>query len=220
MPYSIVLEQIKSHYMSKIKYILLVTLPLLLVACQTDKIKNTNSIQQQWLIHQQDLKQVNVFQVNGSIAYFNDNSRNYGRFLIIQQSADNYEIKLSTPVGTNILTLKASNNYAELIDKNGKSYSDTNVESLMSKISNINIPLDSLHNWLKGFSDDVNADKLDSSGRLVASEFMQNNNKWNLKINNYMTRSYKHKNIDLPSIIELTHGDQRIRLKIDNWVLR
>ncbi|OCG00827.1 lipoprotein insertase outer membrane protein LolB [Gilliamella sp. wkB112] len=206
--------------MHKIKYVLLITLSFLLIACQTNKVKNNTSIQQQWHVHQQDLKQVTAFQVNGSIAYFGDNSRNYGRFLIMQQAVNNYEIKITTPVGTNILTLKANNNYAELIDKNGKSYTDKNVEDLMRKISNINIPLDSLHNWLKGFSDDMNTDKLDNSGRLVATEFMQNNNRWNLKINNYMTRSYKNKNIDLPALIELTHGDQRVRLKIDNWVLR
>ncbi|OCG08783.1 outer membrane lipoprotein LolB [Gilliamella sp. wkB178] len=206
--------------MSKIKYILLVTLPLLLVACQSGKIKNNTSVQQQWQAHQQDLKQVNAFQVNGSIAYFSDSSRSYGRFLIMQQAANNYEIKITTPVGTNILTLKANNNYAEMIDKNGKSYAENNVEDLMRKIANINIPLASLHNWLKGFSDDVNADKLDNSGRLVATEFMQNNNKWNLKISSYLTRSYNNKSIDLPAVIELTHGDQRVRLKIDNWVLR
>lgn len=206
--------------MSKLKYVFLLTLPLLLIACQANKIKDNASIQQKWQTHQQVLTQITTFQVNGGLAYFSDKSRNYGRFLIVQQSNDNYEIKLTTPVGTNISTLKVNNYYAEFIDKNGKTYTDSNVENLMNKISNINIPLNSLHNWLKGFSDDINNDQLDNSGRLVSTEFMQNNKKWNLKITSYMTRSYKNKNIDLPSIIELTHDDQRVRLKIDNWILR
>lgn len=206
--------------MTKIKYIFLIILPLFLVACHSNKIKNTVPIQQKWQEHQQALKQITAYKVNGSIAYFNYNSRNYGRFLIVQNSVDSYEVKFTTPVGSNIFTLKAEPNYVELIDKKGKQYTDNNVENLMKKISNINIPFDSLHDWLKGFSDNTGIDKLDDSGRLASSEFMQNDNQWNLKIPNYMTRKYKNKNIDLPSIIELTHGDERIRLKIENWVVR
>lgn len=206
--------------MSKLKYVFYITFCLLLISCQSSAPKDPRSVQQQWLAHQQDLQQITAFQVNGSIAYFSDNSRNYGRFLIIQQSTNHYEIKLTSPVGSNLLTLNVEPDYAELVDKDGKRYTDENVENLMKKLSKINIPLNSLHNWLKGLSENPNADKLDNSGRLVATEFMQNSNKWNLKIANYMTRSYKNRNIDLPSIIELTHDDERVRLKIDNWILR
>lgn len=206
--------------MTKIKYIFLIILPLFLVACHSNKIKDDVPIQQKWQDHQQVLKQITAFKVNGSIAYFNYNSRNYGRFLIVENSADNYEIKFTTPVGSNIFTLKAEPNSVELIDKNGKQYNDNNVENLIEKISNVNIPFNSLHDWLKGFSDNAEVDKLDDSGRLASSEFMQNENKWKLKIPSYMTRKYKNKNIDLPSVIELSHEDQRIRLKIENWVVR
>ena len=40
----------------------------------------------------------------------------------------------------------------------------------MKKVSNVNIPFNSLHNWLKGYSNSIN-DKLDNSGRLVSTEF-------------------------------------------------
>ncbi|MWN05316.1 lipoprotein insertase outer membrane protein LolB [Gilliamella sp. Pas-s95] len=206
--------------MSKIKYAFIIVLSLFIAACQSTKSQNSTSVKQQWQAHQQNLQQINAFQVNGSIAYMSTKSRNYGRFLITQQSTDNYEVKLTTPVGTNILTLKAEPNYAQLIDKNGESYQDVNVENLMKKISNVNIPLNSLHNWLKGFSDNINADKLDNSGRLISTIFMQGNNKWTLKISSYTNYTYKNKEIYLPAIIELTHDDVVVRLKISNWVLR
>lgn len=206
--------------MRKIKYILLFILPFLLIACQSNKFKDSESIQRQWQIHQQDLKQINAFQVNGNIAYYSTSTRNYGRFFIIQQSVNRYEIKITTPVGTNILSLKVDANYAELVDNDGKHYTDTNVEDLMKKITNINIPFNSLHDWLKGYSNDAYVDKLDKSGRLASSEFMQNDNKWNLKIPSYMTRNYKNRQIDLPSTIELSHGEERVRLKINNWIVR
>ncbi|NUF27139.1 outer membrane lipoprotein LolB [Gilliamella bombicola] len=206
--------------MSKIKYAFIIVLSLFIAACQSTKSQNSTSVEQQWQAHQQNLQQINAFQVNGSIAYMSNKSRNYGRFLITQQSTDNYEVKLTTPVGTNILSLKAEPNYAQLIDKNGESYQDVNVENLMKKISNVNIPLNSLHNWLKGFSDNNNADKLDNSGRLISTVFMQGNNKWALKISSYTNYTYKNKEIYLPTIIELTHDDVVVRLKISNWVLR
>ena len=205
--------------MFKLKYTLII-LPLLLSACHINKNIDNATAEEQWQIHQQDLKQVVAFQVNGSIAHFSDKSRNYARFLILQQSEEMYEIKITTPLGGNIVSLKANSDYAELIDRDGRLYTDRDVESLMRKISNINIPLNSLHNWLKGFSDDTSNIKLDNSGRLASTEFMQNANKWNLTIPNYMTRKFKSRQIDLPATIELKHGDEKIRLKIDNWILR
>lgn len=205
--------------MFKLKYTLII-LPLLLSACHINKNIDNATPEEQWQIHQQDLKQVVAFQVNGSIAHFSDKSRNYARFLILQQSEEMYEIKITTPLGGNIVSLKANSDYAELIDRDGRHYTDRDVESLMRKISNINIPLNSLHNWLKGFSDDTSNIKLDNSGRLASTEFMQNANKWNLTIPNYMTRKFKSRQIDLPATIELKHDDEKIRLKIDNWILR
>lgn len=205
--------------MFKLKYTLII-LPLLLSACHINKNIDNATAEEQWQIHQQDLKQVVAFQVNGSIAHFSDKSRNYARFLILQQSEEMYEIKITTPLGGNIVSLKANSDYAELIDRDGRHYIDRDVESLMRKISNINIPLNSLHNWLKGFSDDTSNIKLDNSGRLASTEFMQNANKWNLTIPNYMTRKFKSRQIDLPATIELKHDDEKIRLKIDNWILR
>ncbi|MWP61839.1 lipoprotein insertase outer membrane protein LolB [Gilliamella sp. Pas-s25] len=206
--------------MSKIKYAFIIMLPLLITACQTTKSQNNTSVAQQWQVHQQNLKQINAFQVKGSIAYISDKSRSYGRFLITQQSTDNYQVKLTSPVGTNILTLNAEPNYAQLIDKHGGSYQDVNVENLMKKISNVNIPLNSLHNWLKGFSDNINTDKLDNSGRLISTIFVQNNNKWTLKIPSYAAYTYKNQKIDLPATIELTHDDELVRLKISDWILK
>lgn len=205
--------------MFKLKYTLII-LPLLLSACHINKNIDNATAEEQWQIHQQDLKQVVAFQVNGSIAHFSDKSRNYARFFIVQQSEEIYEIKITTPLGGNIVSLKANSDYAELIDRDGRHYTDRDVESLMRKISNINIPLNSLHNWLKGFSDDTSNIKLDNSGRLASTEFMQNANKWNLTIPNYMTRKFKSRQIDLPATIELKHDDEKIRLKIDNWILR
>lgn len=205
--------------MTKIKFVLLFILPLMITACQTTKYQSNASIEQQWQSHKQILEQINSFKVNGSIAHTGTKTKNYGRFLIIQQSQDHYEVKLTTPVGTNILTLKSEPNYAELVDKNGGHYNDVNIERLMKKVSNINIPLNSLHNWLKGFSDDNQTDKLDNSGRLASTSFMQNNNKWTLKILSYATYTFKNKKVDLPAIIELSHDDELIRLKISNWTL-
>lgn len=205
--------------MSKIKYAFILVLPFIITACQITKPKDIASIEQQWKTHQQTLEQINTFRVNGSIAQISEKTRNYGRFLITQQSVNHFEVKLTTPIGTNILTLKSEPDFAELINKNGNRYSDTNIENLMKKVSNVNIPFNSLHNWLKGYSNSIN-DKLDNSGRLVSTEFMQNNNKWNLKIPSYSTYTYKNQKIDLPAIIELNHDGENIRLKISNWILQ
>lgn len=205
--------------MSKIKYAFILVLPFIITACQINKPKDTASIEQQWKTHQQILEQINTFRVHGSIAQTSETSRNYGRFFISQQSVNHFEVKLTTPVGTTILTLKSEPDFAELIDKNGNHYKDINIETLMKKVSNVNVPFNSLHNWLKGYSNSLN-DKLDSLGRLASTNFMQNNNQWNLNISKYSTYTYQNQKIDLPAIIELHHNDEHIRLKINNWILQ
>ncbi len=199
---------------------LLLLLPLLLIGCQNTQPKNQLPAQQQWQLRQQDLKQITAFQANGTLAYFSHNGRNYVRFLINQRASDDYQIKLTSPIGTTLLSLTSVADRVELIDKDGKQYVDNNVENLMKRLSNVNIPLNSLHSWLIGLSEDSNQDKLDNAGRLASTTFMQNDNKWDLKILSYMTRNYQNKKIDLPATIELTHDDERVRLKIENWLIR
>lgn len=214
-----------TNQLCKIKHRYLLLFMLFLSGCQTSSPQEQASIQQQWQQHQQELTKISAFQANGSLAYISDTTKSYGRFLIIQSAPNNYEIKITTPVGSSLVTLITQPGYSELIDKNGKRYADQDVENLMFRLTNINIPLKSLHNWLKGLSDNPTADKLDKSGRLASTEFLQDkglqqNNRWNLKITHYMTRNYKNSPIDLPATLELTHKDERVRVKIDNWILR
>ncbi|MDF7669932.1 lipoprotein insertase outer membrane protein LolB [Orbaceae bacterium ESL0721] len=209
----------KNPSIFNLKYIYLFILILFLYGCKS--VLPEAQITEKWQQHQQELKGIKTFQVNGSIALINDRSKSYSRFLLSQFAPDSYKIRLTTPVGTTIATLTAQPNYAELIDRDGRRYSDQNVENLIFRLTKSNIPLKSLHNWLIGLSDNPNSDKLDSLGRLVSTEFIEDNNRWDLKIVSYKSRSYDNgqRELDLPSIIELTNKDQHVRLKIDKWLI-
>lgn len=206
--------------MFNLKSFFFLILSLLLISCQNTQPFDQQRATAQWQNRKQILNKINAFQVNGSIAYFSDKTRNYGRFLITQNAPNDYKIKLTSPIGTNVLTINVTPLRAELINQGGEHYTSQNIESLMNKMSTMNIPFNSLHNWLKGVSNQTHYDKLDNAGRLLSTQFIQNNIQWQLNINNYMTRQYQQKDIDLPATIELKNEHERFRLTINYWILR
>lgn len=206
----------QKQIVSGLKKLSLFTASLYLVACTSTNtpIKSDNPAES-WAAHQVELKQINTFQVNGSLAYFSDKTKHYARFYLNQKSTNDYELKLTTPLGSSFMTLVAKPTYAQLIDQHGQKYNGQNVEQLLSQLTGMNIPLKSLHDWLIGLSDNPDSDKIDQYGRLKQTELQHNNINWQIVISSYTTKG----KTDLPTQIELTHQDERIKLKMNNWTL-
>lgn len=202
----------------KIIYTGCLTITFLLGGCQSIPQNESNlSSQQKWDQNQSLVSQIEQFQVNGSLAYLSDKTRSYGRFFINQQSPQRYQIRLSSPIGSTLFTLDVNEYRAMLIDANGEQYVDSNVEQLMYRLTGINIPLLSLHNWLKGLSNDPQNDVIDEQGRLQQTQIQQANTAWSLYISSYISKNFNNQNVILPSTLELTRQDEKVRLRMDNW---
>lgn len=202
----------------KIIYTGCLAITFLLGGCQSIPQNESNlSSQQKWDQNQSLVSQIEQFQVNGSLAYLSDKTRSYGRFFINQQSPQRYQIRLSSPIGSTLFTLDVNEYRAMLIDANGEQYVDSNVEQLMYRLTGINIPLLSLHNWLKGLSNDPQNDVIDEQGRLQQTQIQQANTAWSLYISSYISKNFNNQNVILPSTLELTRQDEKVRLRMDNW---
>ncbi|RKS87603.1 outer membrane lipoprotein LolB [Orbus hercynius] len=197
--------------------IVMLLIGALLVACANQP--NEQSQQLANKSHQAALSQLINYQATGSLSYITDSTKYYGRFFINQISDNQYQLKLTTPVGTSIFSLTVTPYLAELTDRNGKKYTDENVERLVAKLTGMNIPFKSLHNWFKGVSDNPSKDILDSKGRLSKTMLMQDNQTWLMTITKYDTYSFANKTIDLPAVIELTNQQNQLKMTINNWKL-
>lgn len=198
--------------------IILSSVTLMMIACTTTPKDLTPENQQiAWKMHQQSLSHLTTFQANGSLSYVSGSTKYYGRFFINQASDNEYQLKLTTPVGTSMFSLTVTPYLAELTDKDGKKYIDENVDRLMARLTGMNIPFKSLHNWFKGYSDNPKNDILDSQGRLFKTTLSQSNQSWLLIIAKYETYRAYNTSLDLPSSIELTNKNDTLKVTINHW---
>ncbi|GAA3613592.1 lipoprotein insertase outer membrane protein LolB [Gibbsiella greigii] len=191
---------------------------LVLAACTTTKPSGpaTSPTSPQWRAHEQAVQQISQYQTRGAFAYLSDEKRQYARFFLQQFSPERYRLLLTTPVGSSVLELNVQQNVVQLTDSNGKRYVGDNAEEMIRKLSGMTIPLDNLRQWMLGLPGDATDFTLDSQYRLSKLTYRQGDQSWIVDYQDYNTEVQP----SLPGRLELQQGNQRIKLKMDNWTLK
>lgn len=104
----------------------------------------------------------------------------------------------------------------QLTDNQGKRYVSDNAEEMIRKLTGMAIPLDNLRQWMLGLPGEASDFKLDDQYRLNSLSYQQGNQTWTVDYQDYNNSLTPQ----LPSRLELKQGDQRIKLKMDNWTLK
>ena len=189
---------------------------LVLAACTTTKPSGpaTSPTSPQWRAHEQAVQQLEQYQTRGSFAYLSDQKKVYARFFWQQYSSDRYRLLLTNPLGSTELDLNVQKNVVQLTDNQGKRYVSDNAEEMIRKLTGI--PLDNLRQWMLGLPGEANDFKLDDQYRLNSLTYQQGGQTWTVDYQDYNNSLQPQ----LPSRLELKQGDQRIKLKMDNWTLK
>ncbi len=156
------------------------------------------------------------YQTRGSFAYLSDQKKVYARFFWQQYSPDRYRLLLTNPLGSTELDLNVQKNVVQLTDNQGKRYVSDNAEEMIRKLTGMAIPLDNLRQWMLGLPGEAGDFKLDDQYRLNSLTYQQGSQTWTVDYQDY-NNSLKPQ---LPSRLELKQGDQRIKLKMDDWTLK
>jgi outer membrane lipoprotein LolB len=191
---------------------------LVLTACSINAPKGPGISQDSplWQQHQQDVRQLSQYQTRGAFAFLNDKQKVYARFFWQQTGKDNYRLLLTNPLGSTEMSLTAKSGSATLIDNKGQSYTSTDAEELIGKLTGMPIPLNSLRQWILGLPGDATDYKLDDQARLSEINYTQNGKNWKVVYSGYASNSKP----SLPSNMELTQGSERIKLKMDSWIVK
>ncbi|MEB4676185.1 lipoprotein insertase outer membrane protein LolB [Enterobacteriaceae bacterium G50] len=169
----------------------------------------------QWREHQQEIRKLNQYQTRGAFAYLSDEQKVYARFFWQQTGQDRYRLLLTNPLGSTELSLTAQPGSAQLVDNQGKTYTDVDGEEMIGKLTGMPIPLNSLRQWILGLPGDATDYKLDDQYRLREVNYTQNGKTWKV-----VYGGYNDQKPALPANMELTEGSQRIKLKMDNWIVK
>ncbi|MGL5387695.1 MAG: lipoprotein insertase outer membrane protein LolB [Serratia sp. (in: enterobacteria)] len=190
---------------------------LVLTACTLTKPgPATSPTSPQWLAHEQAVQQLEQYQTRGAFAYLTDQKKVYARFFWQQYTPDRYRLLLTNPLGSTELELNVQKNVVQLTDNQGKRYVSDNPQEMIRKLTGMEIPMDNLRQWMLGLPGDATEFSLDAQYRLNKLTYKQGDLTWVVTYQDYNTDL----KIPLPSRLELQQGDQRIKLKMDNWTLK
>ena len=191
---------------------------LVLTACAINAPKGPGKSPDspQWRQHQQDVRNLNQFQTRGAFAYLSDEQKVYARFFWQQTGQDRYRLLLTHPLGSTELSLTAQPGNVQLIDNKGQTYTATDAEEMIGRLTGMPIPLNSLRQWIIGLPGEATDYSLDDQYRLRELNYTQNGKTWHVTWGGYTSDTKP----SLPANMELNDGSQRIKLKMDNWIVK
>lgn len=191
---------------------------LVLTACSITPPKGPSKSPDspQWRQHQQEVRTLSQYQTRGAFAYLSDQQKVYARFFWQQTGQDRYRLLLLNPLGSTEMELIAQPGSAQVTDNKGQKYTGTDAEEMIGKLTGMPIPITSLRQWILGLPGDATDYKLDDQYRLSEVNYSQNGKTWKVVYGGYDSNSKPA----LPSSLELTEGSQRIKLKMDNWIVK
>ncbi|EOI1119214.1 lipoprotein insertase outer membrane protein LolB [Klebsiella oxytoca] len=191
---------------------------LVLTACAINAPKGPGKSPDspQWRQHQQDVRNLNQFQTRGAFAYLSNEQKVYARFFWQQTGQDRYRLLLTNPLGSTELSLTAQPGSVQLIDNKGQTYTATDAEEMIGRLTGMPIPLNSLRQWIIGLPGEATDYSLDDQYRLRELNYTQNGKTWHVTWGGYTSDTKP----SLPANMELNDGSQRIKLKMDNWIVK
>ncbi|WP_413739013.1 lipoprotein insertase outer membrane protein LolB [Sodalis sp. RH21] len=191
---------------------------LILAACSvhtpTGPAKSQTS--PEWRQHEQSVAQLTHYQTRGSFAYISGSQKVYARFNWQQTGPDRYRLLLTNPLGSTELDLNVQPGMAQVTNNQGKKYISDNPQEMITKLTGMNIPLENLRKWMLGLPGDASDFTLDDRGLLKQVNYDQDGHKWTVTYLGYRDDTQPA----LPANLELHQGEQRIKLKMDNWNLK
>lgn len=191
---------------------------LVLTACTLNAPKGPGKSPDspQWRQHQQEVRALNQYQTRGAFAYISDQQKVYARFFWQQTGQDRYRLLLTNPLGSTELELNAQPGNVELVDNKGKHYTADDAEEMIGKLTGMPIPLNSLRQWILGLPGDATDYKLDDQYRLSEVNYSKDGKNWKVVYSAYDSKTQPA----MPANMELSDGSQRIKLKMDNWIVK
>lgn len=158
------------------------------------------------------VQQARAWEMQGKLAVRTPEDR-FSTNLYWLHSPDRDELKLTTMLGTTVLSLSSQAGLVTL-EVDGKTYQDTDAQRLLTRVSGWSIPIDSLPLWITG--------QLTANDKLLSSDNQQRPIKlinaeqlppWEVEFNRWQTQS----GAEVPRLLELKRDKIRLKLQLNQW---
>ncbi|AZG74432.1 lipoprotein insertase outer membrane protein LolB [Shewanella livingstonensis] len=156
--------------------------------------------------------QAKAWELQGKIAVKTAEEKFSTNLYWLHQPSAN-DLRLTTVLGTTVLTLKTNQGMATL-DVDGKTYRDSNAQDLLTGISGWSIPLDSLPLWITGqigSNDKIVSYNPDGTIKQLISHDAQAN--WSVSFISWQQQG----GALVPKLLKIEREDVQIKIQTNQW---
>ncbi len=195
------------------KRVLLILLPLWLMACSAPQPRPSLSDPAAvWQHHRTQLADVAQWHLLGRLAIQTGGESWYAS-IEWKQLLQDYEIRLTAPLGQGTIRLRGNEKVVELSDTDGRTALDYDPETLLWREFGWKVPVASLRFWVLGLpAPGPEQHELDSNGRL--SRLLQND--WEIHFLDYTS----HQGMVLPRKVFINNHQAEVRLVVNTWQIQ
>lgn len=215
-------------------FILMIVLNLL-IACSTSNSLNSqipNNKKMLWQERQDKLRSLQQINLNGSLSYYDLERKEFVRFTLTFKDKSNYLFRLTSPIGTTLLSLTVSPEQVILKDSEGNKHQGNDPAQLIYQLTQLNLPFDALFDLILGIESNYQALNVNANGEVFQGEVLQgevfqskvfqngnisSHNNWHWQVLSF--QSNQTLDLQLPKQVELTNQNTKILIKITRWNL-
>nr|WP_279382274.1 lipoprotein insertase outer membrane protein LolB [Oceanisphaera pacifica] len=161
-----------------------------------------------WQAQKTTLQQLHTWQLSAKLGIITPDERG-SLSLFWRQNSDDYRMNLTNVVGKRVFDLTRRGQDVQLTDSKGQLHQADNARELVWRLTGWNLPVEQLSYWIKGLPGDGDKVTYDEHGRPQT-----------IHAHGWQLRYLGYTQIDglwLPSRLDLTHNDTKLRLAISQW---
>lgn len=183
---------------------------MLLVTACTTKQPTQQLDRADWQAQRQKLESVTQWTLSGKLAIITPQKKGSAR-IRWQQQGDNYNLNLTSILGTRIMDMQKTGPIVTIIDDKGRSYTGNDAELLVYRLTGWQMPLTHLPEWLKGLPKETQFD-LNAQGQVTQIRA----NDWAMHYTSYQDVN----GLMLPQDVTFQGPSTRLHLLINEWDLQ
>jgi outer membrane lipoprotein LolB len=165
-------------------------------------------------IHQLSLKQQENWLIKGKIGFKNSEKNQSANFRW-QQDQQQYQLNLTSIIGTSLLNLKGDKK-GVILTTDDEIYQDSDPSYLIWRVTGWQIPVEKLRLWVKGQHQKNDKVLISSQGWINQLQPMCNNCKnWLINYDNYKSVE----GIWLPHKVLLQNNNNQLIIRVNKWEL-
>ncbi|MEL0629059.1 lipoprotein insertase outer membrane protein LolB [Psychromonas aquatilis] len=166
-----------------------------------------------WEQQQTKLQQLDNWTLTGKLAIFTEDDRQSAN-LYWQQKSNNYDIQLSTFIGTRVLQVNKDGPQVKIINSDDQTFVGEDANTLIQQIvPGLDLPIASLQQWIKANPMDASYQLNDQQQVSELLGYDESGHSWEVKYQNYQAYSGYY----LPKNIELKRDSIRLKIAVSQW---